>query len=41
MAIKYLDALADSDLVRKEMAGRFNYYINTRLVEILMEPGVE
>lgn len=40
-ATKYLDALADSGLVRKEKAGRFNYYINTRLVEILTEPRSE
>jgi len=40
-AAKYLDALADSGLVRKEKAGRFNYYINTRLVEILRENRFE
>ena len=40
-ATKYLDALSDSGLVRKEKAGRFNYYINTRLVEILTEPRAE
>jgi len=34
-ATKYLDALADSGFVRKEKAGRFNYYINNRLIEIL------
>ncbi len=36
-AAKYLDALADSGFLRKEKAGRFNYYINSRLVEILMK----
>ena len=40
-ATKYLDALADSGFVRKEKAGRFNYYINPRLVGILTEPRAE
>jgi Fic family protein len=36
-ATKYLDALADAGFVKKEKAGRFNFYINTRLVDILVD----
>ena len=38
-AAKYLDALADDGLVRKERLGRFNYYVNTALLDILMAGG--
>lgn len=34
-ATKYLDALAETDLLRKQKIGRSNYYINTALFRIL------
>lgn len=34
-AAKYLDAIAEIGLVRKEKIGRSNYYINTALFNIL------
>lgn len=34
-ATRYLDALADAGLLKKERIGRSNYYVNTALFEIL------
>ncbi|MGQ0801131.1 MAG: Fic family protein [Pseudomarimonas sp.] len=36
-AAKYLDALAEGGLVRKQQAGRSNYYINTALVALFLD----
>lgn len=35
-ASRYLDALADAGFVDKHRAGKHNYYINTKLVRLLM-----
>ncbi|MGE3802787.1 MAG: Fic family protein [Candidatus Kapaibacterium sp.] len=40
-AARYLDALADDNLLSKEKLGRENYYVNRRLVELLFDlPGI-
>ena len=36
-AAKYLDALAEIEIVVKHQAGRSNYYINVNLVRLFME----
>lgn len=40
-AAKYLDALDDAGFVRKHQAGRNNYYINERLVQLFLEASGE
>lgn len=36
-ATKYLEVLAQAGLVEKHQAGRNNYYVNTKLVELFLE----
>ncbi|NEX22164.1 Fic family protein [Thiorhodococcus mannitoliphagus] len=36
-AAKYLDALAEHQILTKHQAGRSNYFINTRLVELFLQ----
>jgi Fic family protein len=38
-ATKYLDALVEGGFVTKHKGGRSNYYINTALNQILLQPG--
>ena len=40
-AARYLDTLASAGLVEKHRAGKHNYYINTRLVRLLMAVSEE
>jgi predicted transcriptional regulator len=36
-AAKYLDELADAGFVRKQTAGRSNYYVNRPLVDLFLK----
>jgi DNA-binding IclR family transcriptional regulator len=40
-AAKHLDTLADHGFVRKQPAGRHNYYINTDLVRLFLDGSDE
>ncbi len=38
---KYLDKLVDNKLLVKTKLGRYNYYLNIRLINLLMNKGNE